>query len=67
MANNEAVAIGIVTVSDRASSGVYQDRSGPAIERFLQEVVTTPWRAVPRLVPDGIESVRDAFIDLADR
>ncbi|MBZ0148875.1 MAG: molybdopterin adenylyltransferase, partial [Pseudorhodoplanes sp.] len=67
MANNEAVAIGIVTVSDRASSGVYQDRSGPAIERFLQEVVTTPWRAVPRLVPDGIESVRDALIDLADR
>ena len=67
MTNSESVAIGIVTVSDRASSGVYEDNSGPAIEQFLQEVVTTPWRAIRRLVPDGIESVRDALIDLADR
>jgi molybdopterin adenylyltransferase len=67
MTNSESVAIGIVTVSDRASSGVYEDNSGPAIEQFLQEVVTTPWRAMRRLVPDGIESVRDALIDLADR
>ena len=65
--SEEAVAIGVVTVSDRASSGVYQDSSGPAIEQFLQEVVTTPWRAIRRLVPDGIETVRDALIDLADR
>ena len=56
-----------MTVSDRASSGVYKDNSGPAIEQFLQEVVTTPWRAIKRLVPDGVESVRDALIDLADR
>jgi molybdopterin adenylyltransferase len=61
------VAIGILTVSDRASSGVYQDDSGPAIEQFLQEVVTTPWRAIRRLVADGVEPVRDALIDLADR
>jgi molybdopterin adenylyltransferase len=67
MGNNETVAIGIVTVSDRASSGAYQDSSGPAIEQFLQETVTTPWRAIKRLVPDGIETVRDALIDLADR
>jgi len=67
MVNSETVAVGIVTVSDRASSGVYQDTSGPAIEQFLQEVVTTPWRAIRRLVPDGIETVRDALIDLADR
>ena len=66
MAANEPVAIGIVTVSDRASAGTYRDTSGPAIEEFLREVVTTPWRAVQRLVPDGIESVRDALIDLAD-
>lgn len=67
MAANEPVAIGIVTVSDRASAGTYRDTSGPAIEEFLREVVTTPWRAVQRLVPDGIDSVRDALIDLADR
>ena len=67
MADTITVAIGILTVSDRASSGVYQDNSGPAIEQFLQEVVTTPWRAIRRLVADGVEPVRDALIDLADR
>jgi molybdopterin adenylyltransferase len=67
MEANEPVAIGIVTVSDRASAGTYRDTSGPAIEEFLREVVTTPWRAVRRLVPDGIDSVRDTLIDLADR
>ena len=67
MANNETVAIGIVTVSDRASAGTYPDASGPAIEAFLRDVVTSPWRAVYRLVPDGVETVRDALIDLADR
>jgi molybdopterin adenylyltransferase len=63
----ETVPIGIVTVSDRASAGTYEDISGPAIEDFLREVVTTPWRALRRLVPDGIESVRDVLIELADR
>lgn len=67
MENSETVAIGIVTVSDRASAGTYRDTSGPAIEEFLCDMVTTRWRAVRRLVPDGIDSVRDALIDLADR
>jgi molybdopterin adenylyltransferase len=67
MQENKIVAIGILTVSDRASVGAYRDASGPAIEEFLHEVVTTPWRAVRRLVPDGIETVRDVLIDLADR
>ena len=67
MQNSKNVAIGIVTVSNRASSGVYRDTSGPAIEEFLQEVMTTPWRAIRRLVADGIETVRDSLIDLADR
>ena len=67
MQASEAVAIGILTVSDRASAGTYRDTSGPAIEAFLREVVTTPWRAVRRLVPDGIDSVRDTLINLTDR
>ncbi len=67
MDDYDFAAIGIVTVSDRASAGTYSDISGPAIEEFLHDVVTTPWRAVRRLIPDGIDSVRDALIDLADR
>ncbi len=67
MTANETAAIGIVTVSDRASAGTYTDISGPAIEEFLRDVVTTPWRAMRRLIPDGIDSVRDTLIELADR
>lgn len=67
MAEAATAVIGIVTVSDRASAGTYSDVSGPAIEEFLREVLTSRWCAVVRLVPDGIDSVRDALIDLADR
>jgi molybdopterin adenylyltransferase len=67
MEASESAAIGIVTVSDRASAGTYKDTSGPAIEEFLREVVTTSWRAVRRLIPDGVDSVRDTLIELADR
>lgn len=67
MEKSETAAIGIVTVSDRASAGTYRDISGPAIEEFLHEVVTTPWQPVRRLVPDGIDNVRDVLIELADR
>ncbi len=67
MNEGEVVSIGVLTVSDRASSGAYRDVSGPAIEDFLRDVISSPWRAVRRVVPDGVDSVRDALIDLADR
>ena len=67
MAETEVLRVGIVTVSDRASTGTYCDASGPPIEEFLREVVTTSWRALARLVPDGIDSVRDVLVELADR
>jgi molybdopterin adenylyltransferase len=58
--------IGFVTASDRASAGVYKDESGPAIEAYLTAVLTTPFRIERRIIPDGLESVRDTLIDLAD-
>jgi molybdopterin adenylyltransferase len=63
---NRTAVVGVLTASDRASAGVYADESGPAIEQFLRDVVTTPWRVIRRLVPDGLENVRDALIELAD-
>jgi molybdopterin adenylyltransferase len=57
---------GVVTASDRASAGIYEDISGPAIEAYLQKVLTTPFRIIRRVIPDGFESVRDTLIDLAD-
>lgn len=44
--------IGIVTVSDRASQGVYEDRGGPAIAEYLAEVLASPFEAVARVIPD---------------
>ena len=58
--------IGVVTASDRASAGVYKDESGPAIEAWLARALTTPFRILRRIIPDGLESVRDTLIDLAD-
>lgn len=44
--------IGIVTVSDRASRGEYEDRGGPAIRDYLAEVLTSPYEAIARVIPD---------------
>jgi molybdopterin adenylyltransferase len=60
------VPIGVVTVSDRASAGVYEDRGGPGIEAALAAILSTPWRAVRRLTPDERPAIEAALIDLAD-
>jgi molybdopterin adenylyltransferase len=64
-ARDEA-AIGILTVSDRASRGQYEDRGGPAIRCYLQEVLASPWRAVARLVADEQGAIEAALRDLCD-
>ena len=43
---------GIVTISDRASTGVYADAGGPAILQFFQDAVESQWEVVYRLIPD---------------
>lgn len=65
-AARRVAVIGVVTASDRASSGVYEDLSGPAIAAFLEKTVKSPFRIVRKIVPDGFESVRDTLIALAD-
>ena len=62
-----AAIIGVVTASDRASAGVYQDESGPAIVAYLNRILTTPFKILRRIIPDGFESVRDTLIELADK
>ena len=58
--------IGVVTVSDRASAGTYEDKGGPAIADVLGEILTSPWEAVRRLVPDDAALVSQTLQDLAD-
>src|ERR1700689_5166671 len=59
-----AAPIGVVTISDRASAGVYEDKGGPAIEAALTEILSTSWRARPRLVPDERAEIAAALIAL---
>ncbi len=64
---NDKVPIGIVTVSDRASKGIYEDKGGPGIVAVLSDFLITPWRPVTRIVPDERIDIERALIDLADR
>lgn len=63
---SEVTRIGILVVSDRASQGLYEDISGPAVNGFLERVIRTGWTAILRVVPDGAGSVAAALTDLVD-
>jgi molybdopterin adenylyltransferase len=58
--------IAVVTISDRASRGQYEDLSGPAVEAWLRETVVTPFEIVRRVIPDGIGPVRDTLLALCE-
>ncbi|MCY4464436.1 MAG: molybdopterin adenylyltransferase [Chloroflexi bacterium] len=58
--------IGIVTVSDRAHRGIYEDRGGPAIRAYLDEVLSKPWQPVALVVPDELEQITQALIRMVD-
>ncbi|OWK35878.1 molybdopterin adenylyltransferase [Fimbriiglobus ruber] len=59
--------IGIVTISDRASRGIYEDKSGPAIAACLQEILTCVWEPVVRVIPDDRPGIDDVLKELCDR
>ncbi|MGP1450356.1 MAG: molybdopterin adenylyltransferase [Wolinella sp.] len=61
------IKIGIITTSDRASAGIYEDISGRAIEETLNEYLATKWQPVYRLIPDEEERIEQAMIELCDR
>lgn len=63
---SQKVRIGIVTVSDRASLGQYQDLSGPAIVEWLGGALSSAWEAVTRLVPDEQPEIERALKELCD-
>jgi len=67
MAPIETARIGIVTASDRASQGVYEDLSGAAIREVLGAYLLSPWEAVYRLIPDERARLEETLVELADR
>jgi molybdopterin adenylyltransferase len=58
--------IGIVTVSDRASRGEYEDKGGPAIHAWFTRVLTSPWEAVARVIPDEQALIERTLIELCE-
>ncbi|HCH50580.1 MAG TPA: molybdopterin adenylyltransferase [Proteus sp.] len=58
--------IGLVSVSDRASSGVYEDKGLPALEAWLKEALTTPFHIESRLIPDEQLMIEQTLCELVD-
>ena len=58
--------IGLVSISDRASAGQYQDQGIPSLLQWLQQTITTPWHHESRLIPDEQAQIEAALIDLVD-
>lgn len=58
--------VGLVSISDRASSGVYQDKGLPALETWLTEALTTPFEIETRLIPDEQPIIEQALCELVD-
>lgn len=58
--------IGIVTISDRASRGEYEDKGGPAMHAWFTRVLTSPWEAVARVIPDEQSLIEATLIELSD-
>ncbi len=61
-----SIKIGILTMSDRASAGVYEDLSGKAIIDTMNEYLVSKWESVYAVIPDEQELVEEALKDMAD-
>lgn len=62
----DPVKIGIVSISDRASTGVYEDKGLPALQGWLTQALHNPIRFEPRLIPDEKERISATLIELVD-
>jgi molybdopterin adenylyltransferase len=63
--NNELL-IGLVSISDRASSGVYEDKGIPALQEWFGQALASPWRMETRLIPDEQGKIEQTLIELCD-
>lgn len=63
---SEELLIGLVSISDRASSGVYEDQGIPALREWFGTALASPWRMENRLIPDDQGIIERTLIELAD-
>jgi molybdopterin adenylyltransferase len=63
---NDELLIGLVSISDRASSGVYEDKGIPALREWFGQVLSSAWRMETRLIPDEQAAIEQTLIELCD-
>ncbi len=62
----DAIKIGIVSISDRASTGVYEDKGLPALQEWLSRALINPLQFEPRLIPDEKDRISATLVELVD-
>ena len=65
-ADSRCARIGVVTVSDRASRGEYEDRGGPAIQKYLEAVLCSRFHVLPTIITDDIGLIKTTLMELSD-
>lgn len=66
MSKTEHIRIGLVSISDRASSGTYEDKGIPALKDWLNAALITPWTPEERLIPDEQHLIEKTLAELVD-
>jgi molybdopterin adenylyltransferase len=66
MGNSEELLIGLVSISDRASAGVYEDAGIPALKDWFGAALSSPWRMETRLIPDEQPLIEATLRELVD-
>ena len=64
---SEHIRIGLVSISDRASEGTYEDQGIPALKDWLARALTSPWSAETRLIPDERALIERTLVELVDQ
>lgn len=65
--SNEALRVGLVSISDRASTGAYEDKGIPALTQWLDSALISPWNAETRLIADERFLIESTLIELVDQ
>jgi len=63
---NEELVVGLVSISDRASTGIYEDKGIPALQEWLGGALSSPWQAETRLIADDQPGIEKTLIELVD-
>lgn len=64
--DSDQLLIGLISISDRASNGVYEDQGIPALRDWFSAALSSPWQMETRLIPDERAAIEQALIELVD-